>query len=553
MIRHYTSAMSQEEQIGQVLAVGFHQPTLSQDSIDLLQKYHVGNVILFQRNIQSAQQVQELTTRLQSIAKEAGHRQPLLIMLDQENGMVRRFGQNATIFPGNMALGAIGSEQIAFDVALATGRELQALGINMNLAPVMDVNNNPANPVIGVRSFGEDPRQVARLGTAMMRGYRAAGILTCLKHFPGHGDTAVDSHLALPIIPYDMERLEAIELVPFKSAIAVGTGSVGSVDSVDSVMIAHMYLPALMHNEMLPATLSHAVVTELLRKKLGFEGLIISDCMEMQAVSGTIGTEQGTVGALKAGIDLVLVSHTFTRQRGSIEAVKAALQNGTLSEERIQEAAERVLRLKARSLSWDNVPDTNELAVIGSKAHQRLRDHAYELSTTVVKDEDSLLPIRLQSEQRLCLLFLQPSSFTRAIDAGLSGEALVEQIRKRHALIDIISITSAPPLDAYQHISQAVDEAAVTIVVTANVHLDAYQGELVRQLLQRGRPIIGVAAYNPYDLLAFPKLGTYLVTYEYTQPAFAALMRVLFGEISAQGHLPVSIPGLYEARSLHNA
>ncbi len=543
MIRQYTSAMSQEEQIGQVLVVGFHQPTLSQDSIDLLQKYHVGNVILFQRNIQSVQQVQELTTRLQSIAKEAGHRQPLLIMLDQENGMVRRCGQNATIFPGNMALGAIGSEQIAFDVALATGRELQALGINMNFAPVMDVNNNPANPVIGVRSFGEDPRQVARLGTAMVRGYQAAGILTCLKHFPGHGDTTVDSHLALPVIPHDMKRLEAIELLPFKSAIAAGTGSVGSADSV---MIAHIYLPALMQNEMLPATLSHAVVTDLLRKKLGFEGLIISDCMEMQAVSATVGSEQGTVGALRAGIDLVLVSHTFTRQLGSIEAVKVALQNGTLSEERIQEAAERVLQLKARSLSWDNVPDAKELAVIGNKAHQQLRDHAYELSTTVVKDEDTLLPLRLQSGQCLCLLFLQPSTTTLVIDAGLSAEVLVEQIRKRHALIDIISITSAPSLDEYQHINQAVNEAAITIVVTANANLDTYQGELVRQLLQKGRPIIGVAAYNPYDLLAFPELGTYLVTYEYTQPAFSALVRVLFGEISAQGQLPVSIPGLYE-------
>ncbi len=537
MIRHYTTGMSQEGQIGQVLAVGFHEPTPSQDIIDLIQKYHVGNVILFQRNIQSAQQVQELTASLQRIAKEAGPRQPLLIMIDQENGMVRRFGQNATIFPGSMALGAIGSEQIAYDVALATGRELHTLGINMNLAPVMDVNNNPANPVIGVRSFGEDPQMVARLGTAMVCGYRAAGILTCLKHFPGHGDTAVDSHLALPVIPYGMERLEAIELVPFKSAIESGA---------DSVMIAHMYLPELMQNEMVPATLSHAVITELLRQKLGFKGLIISDCMEMQAVSDTVGSEQGTVGALKAGTDLVLVSHTFSRQRGSIEAVQAAIQDGTLSEERIQEAAERVLQLKARTLSWDNLPNAKELVVIGNEAHRQLRDHAYEQSTTVVRDTDGLLPLRLQPEQRLCLLFLQPSSSTLAVDAGFSGHALEEQIKKRHEQIDIISIASTPTQDENQRINQAVDKASVTIVVTANANLDTYQGELVRQLLQRGRPIIGIAAYNPYDLLAFPELGTYLVTYEYTQPAFAALVRVLFGEISAQGYLPVSIPGLYE-------
>ena len=540
---HYTAGMSRAEQIGQVLAVGFPQPTPSQEIIDLIQKYHVGNIILFQRNIQSIQQVLELTTRLQRIAREAGHREPLLIMIDQENGMVRRFGQNTTIFPGNMALGAIGSEQIAYDVSLATGRELQALGINMNLAPVMDVNNNPANPVIGVRSFGEDPQLVARLGTAMVRGYRAAGILTCLKHFPGHGDTAVDSHLALPVIPYDMERLEAIELVPFKHAIEAGASS------PDSVMIAHMYLPALMQNEMVPATLSPAVITELLREKLGFKGLIISDCMEMQAVSDTVGTEQGTVGALKAGTDLVLVSHTYTHQRGSIEAIQAALQDGSLSENRIQQAAEQVLQLKARTLSWDNLPDATSLAVIGNEAHQRLRDHAYELSTTVVKDTDGLLPLRLKPEERLCLLFLQPSSSTLAVDAGFSGDELVAQIRKRHDKVDVLSIMSTPAPDEYKRINQAVDGAAVTIIVTANANLDTYQGELVRHLLQRGRPITGIAAYNPYDLLTFPELGTYLVTYEYTQPAFVALVRVLFGDISAQGHLPVSIPGLY-AREL---
>ncbi len=476
--------------------------------------------------------MQELTASLQRIAKEAGQRYPLLIMIDQENGMVRRFGQNATMFPGSMALGAINSERVAYDVALATGHELHALGINMNLAPVMDVNNNPANPVIGVRSFGEDPRMVARLGTAMMRGYREAGILTCLKHFPGHGDTSVDSHLALPVIPYDMERLETLELIPFKRAIETGA---------DSIMIAHLYLPALMRNEMVPATLSYEIVGDLLRQKLGFTGLILSDCLEMQAVADGIGTEQGAVQALQAGIDLVLVSHTFARQVGSIEVVKNALQKGTLAEERVREAAERVLQLKARTLSWETEPNTQSLTLIGSEAHQKLRDYAYELSTTVVKDEGGLLPLRLQPEQPLYLLFLQPSSLTLAVDAGLSGETLAEEVRKRHANVDITSITSMPTSDEYAYISQAVDDAALTIVVTANANLDSYQGELVRQLMQRGRPMIGVAAYNPYDLLAFPEIGTYLVTYEYTPPAFAALVRVLFGEIPARGRLPVSI------------
>ena len=185
---NYTHGMTLEEQIGQLLMVGFRGTTPSPEIIELIQRYHVGNIILFSRNIHDAVQVLELTTQLQEIARESGQRYPLLIAIDQENGIVQRLGDIATIMPGNMALGAIGSVDIAYKVAEATGNELKGLGINMNLAPVVDVNNNPANPVIGVRSFGEDPSLVAQLGSAMVKGYKAAGMLSCLKHFPGHGN-----------------------------------------------------------------------------------------------------------------------------------------------------------------------------------------------------------------------------------------------------------------------------------------------------------------------------------------------------------------------------
>ena len=294
--------MTLEEQIGQLLVVGFHGTRIPHTLRELIEHYHIGNIILFSRNIQNTHQLLELTCSLQEIAKAAGHSAPLLIMLDQENGMVRRLGLGATIFPGNMALGAIGSEQVAYDIAKATGHELRALGINMNLAPVVDVNNNPANPVIGVRSFGEDPQQVAHLAVATIKGYQAAGIISNLKHFPGHGDTSVDLHVALPTIAHTIEHLEQVELVPFKSCIQAGT---------DSVMIAHIYFPALMPDKILPATVSPAVIQGLLRQQLGFDGVIVSDCMEMNAIVSTIGTAQGTVMALQAGIDLVLVSHTL--------------------------------------------------------------------------------------------------------------------------------------------------------------------------------------------------------------------------------------------------
>src|SRR5438270_5177886 len=187
-----------------------------------------------------------------------------------------------------MALGAIGSEEIAFEVARATGEELHALGINMNLAPVADVNNNPANPIIGVRSFGEDPQRVAHLAAAAVKGYQQAGVISTLKHFPGHGDTAVDSHLALPTIPYTLERLEEVELVPFRSGIAAGA---------ESVMTAHIYLPCIMQHEAqsaLPASLSPAVIRGLLRENLGFAGEIVSACMEISVITETVGTERGS-------------------------------------------------------------------------------------------------------------------------------------------------------------------------------------------------------------------------------------------------------------------
>jgi beta-N-acetylhexosaminidase len=530
----FTSEMSLPELIGNVLVAGFHTPPPSPEIIDLIQRHHVSNIILFKRNIQSAEQVHELTHNLQMIARAAGHRHPLLIMIDQENGMLRRFGESATTFPGNMALGAIGSTEIAYEIALATGRELKALGITMNLAPVLDVNNNPANPVIGVRSFGEDPYAVGQLGAAMVKGYQAASVINNLKHFPGHGDTAVDSHLALPVIPYTLERLETIELVPFKEAIKAGA---------DSVMIAHMYLPALIPEEMEPASVSRVVITGLLREKLGFSGLIISDCLEMQAIVDTVGIARGSVMGLQAGLDLLLISHRYDRQLEGIAAVRTAVQDGTLASDTLRQAAERVLQFKARTLSWDDLPDASTLSTIGCNAHLRLRDHAYELSTTLVRNTEALLPLRLQADQRLLLLLLQPTSFTQAIDEDLPGHTLLTSIQARHPLVDSLIITAQPDQTEYATILQAVNAAAVTLVVTVNANLDPYQGELVQRLLQSGQPIVGIAAYNPYDLLAFPALSTYLVTYEYTQPAFEAATRVIFGEIPARGKLPVSIPG----------
>ncbi len=526
-----TAGMTLEQQIGQVFMVGFKGPTAPPEIIDLIQHHQVGGVILFSRNIRDAQQVAALTGQLQELARAAGHPAPLLISVDQENGMVRRLRDGATAFPGNMALGAIGSEQMAADVAQATGEELKAVGINMNLAPVADVNNNPANPVIGARSFGEDPQQVARLTAAVVRGYRAAGMISTLKHFPGHGDTATDSHLALPVIPYGLDRLEAIELAPFKSGIAAGA---------DVVMTAHIYLPALVSDKLLPATVSPVILRGLLREQLGFDGVIITDCLEMEAIAAGIGIEQGTVQALKAGADLVLISHRADHQRAGIEAALAAARDGTLSTAEIAQAAERVLRLKQRFLSWDDALIATPRPV-DRASHQQLADRAYAQSTTLVRNADGLVPLHLEAEQPLLVVIPQTGAASQAAEREAHDTFLVESIRQRHANVQAVSVASHPTDGEYQELVQAASAAQTILMVTMNANLDHQQAEVMQRLLQSGRPTIGVAVYNPYDLLAFPQPGAYLVTYEYTRPALEAAVRVLFGEIQPQGRLPVSL------------
>ncbi len=538
----FADGLELDEQIGQVVAAGFWGTTPSPDIIDLVQHDRVGSIILFSRNIQNAGQTLALTHRLQMLAQSSGQRYPLLIMADQENGIVHRLGPDATTFPGNMALAATSSERITHDVAQATGEELRMLGINMNLAPVVDVNNNPANPVIGVRSFGEDPRQVARFGAAAVTGFHDAGVMCTLKHFPGHGDTATDSHLALPIIPYDLERLESVELVPFACGIAAGA---------DCVMIAHIAFPELSQQNALPATVSPALVRDLLRQRLGFDGVIISDCLEMNAVAETIGVERAAVMALQAGVDLMLISHHFDRQRGAIEAIREAVHAGVLPIATITEAAERVMRLKSHYLSWENVPQpaaTTTAFNVSSGAHRRLRGMAYEQSTTLVRNDDGLLPLHMEPGERIIVISMQRDTVTKVEDRFYTDETLAAILRQHHPDVRVLSAPSFPTGDDYSAIMPGAIDTDIVVMATVNARLDERQAQLMRWLVQARRRVIGIAVRDPYDLQAFPQLRTYLVTYEYTQPALEAAARVLFGERQPQGQLPVGIPGLY-ARS----
>lgn len=524
--------MTVEQQVGQLFMAGFTGLKPTPEILDLIQQHALGGVILFSRNMRDAEQVRTLTRNLQDAARSAGHRHPLLIAIDQENGIVQRLVGIGTQFPGAMALGAAGSDALAYEVAVATGRELRALGINMNLAPVADVNNNPANPVIGVRSFGEDPEQVARLVAATVRGLRTAGVVSCLKHFPGHGDTTLDSHVALPSVLHAMDRLDVVELPPFKSGIEAGA---------ESVMIAHVALPQLTDGDLSPATVSPGVVTGLLRQRLGFEGVIITDCLEMGAVAATMGTERGAVMALRAGADLALVSHTYARQRGSMEAVREALDGRELTRAMVGRALARVKWMKSSALHWDEKPHPEASAEVASEAHMRLRDEAYAQAITLVRNDTGLLPLRLDVKERIVVVAFLPERLTAAAEHFDAHGALVESIRQHHANTQGMTVPSRASVIEIAAMWAAIEAADVVVAVTLNAILDERQAERMRRLVTMGKRVAGIAAGAPYDLDVFPDLRTYLATYEFTEPALTTVGHILFGEMQARGQLPVSL------------
>lgn len=530
--------MSNHE-LGQLLICGFDGLEPTEGILDLIKNHGLGSVILFSRNIDTPKQVLKLTTKLQQAAKDAGHTRPLLIAADQENGVVRRLGSAGTYLPGNMALGAIRSTDDAKKVAVATSKELLALGINWNLAPSLDVNNNALNPVIGVRSYGEDPELVGRLGAAQVIGYQESKVATSVKHFPGHGDTATDSHLGVPVIDKSLEDLEKIELIPFRRVIA-------SSDPA-SVMIAHMSLPQIIKrvegDHQLVASICREVPYDLLRKRIGYEGLIVTDCLEMDAVKDTFGTPEGAVLALKGGNDMAMISHTLDFQLRAFDLVNKAHDSAELNAEEIKASLARVAALKDNFINWESAfPSEQGLKVVGDPQHTQLRDELYDKVPTIVRDRTNILPLGLPNSEKL--LFLSAHvPLTLAIDSEANPFAsFYQSIVKRHQ--NTADITFYEDHHTDSEIEKAISEAATIIIGTANANLHHFQEVMVKRAIASGKPVIVTAVINPYDLMVFPELDTYLVTYEYTPPAHEAAVKVIFGEIQATSKLPVSLPGV---------
>jgi beta-N-acetylhexosaminidase len=340
--------MDLRQKIGQLFMVGFDGLEVNDHITTMIRRYHIGGIILFRRNVDTPEQLARMCRELQEINAQVSST-PLLIAIDQEGGMVMRVEQGVTPIPSAMAFQQAGSVQDCEALTKISSDEMREIGINMMLAPVLDVNNNPKNPVIGVRAFGEDPDTVTTYGIAAMRGIQASGLVATAKHFPGHGDTATDSHYTMPLVPHDRQRLDLVELPPFRAAIRQG---------VHAMMTAHVVFPAIEPEAGTPATLSKAVLTDLLRNELGFKGAIITDCLEMAAIADGVGVAAGAVATISAGADIVLVSHLLTRQMAAMDAVMEAVESGLIDLNRIDAAYHCVQQLKQVQAvrSWRELP-----------------------------------------------------------------------------------------------------------------------------------------------------------------------------------------------------
>ncbi|BFT74838.1 beta-N-acetylhexosaminidase [Paenibacillus sp. P36] len=521
------------QKVGQLFICGFDAIEPNPAITQLIEEYGLGGVIYFRRNVKDAHQLAQLSAELQEISRHSGG-QPLFIAVDQEGGMVSRIEKGATLLPGNMALGAAFAPAGVYASSKIMGKELRQMGVNMNFAPCLDINNNPLNPVIGVRSYGETAAIVGDMGTHAVKGLQDMGVIATVKHFPGHGDTSEDSHHDLPVVPHSMERLMELELAPFIKAIEGG---------VDAIMTAHVVFAALEQNGV-PSTLSYRILTELLREELDFKGLIVTDCLEMKAISEGIGVAEGAVRAIEAGSDLILVSHTLERQVSAMEAVIAAVESGRIPESRIDASVLRVMTHKCkREIQFEKLAPIPE-GPISTPEHQLLAKELSRKSITLVKDEAGKL---LDMNESPLVIWTEVQTGTEIDEVverqGTLGATLAELTGKD---VQEVILGLYPSESEITATLQAAEGKKQVVMVTYNATFSPGQTQLVKALAAiEDLHFIVAAGRNPYDLLEFPEVKTYLACYENRPLAMVSLANVLLGHEKPVGRLPVTLSEQY--------
>ncbi|PNE42408.1 glycoside hydrolase family 3 protein [Streptomyces noursei] len=545
-LRRLISRMTPEEKAGQlfVMRVYGHSATDPDpadaeanrkelgvsNAAELIAAYRVGGIIYFgwAHNTRDPYQVAELSNGIQEAAADLRVPVPVLISTDQEHGIVARIGAPATLLPGAMALGAGGSVEDARTAGRISGQELLAMGVRQDYAPDADVNVNPANPVIGVRSFGADPQAVARMVTAQVHGYQGAGVAACAKHFPGHGDTDTDSHVGLPYIHHSAQEWERLDAPPFKAAIAAG---------IDSVMTAHIVVPALDPSGD-PATLSRPIVTGILRERLGYDGVVVTDSLGMEGVRVKYGDHRVPVLALKAGVDQLLNPPDLSVAHG---AVVRALRDGELSEREIDAKLLRILLLKERrGLFADPYTSRQQVdRVVGVRAHRAAADRIADRTTTLLRNDDGLLPLSRRRTGRLLVVGVDPDA-----PSGTGGPptgVLAEELTRLGFEATALSTGMAPSRAVIARARQALAGRDAVVVATYNVTASSAQRTLVAELLATGKPVVQLAVRNPYDIALLDEVPAALASYSWTDVELRAAARVIAGRRAPVGRLPVPI------------
>jgi len=552
-----------EEKIGQVFMIWCRAAFLNVENPEYLQwreamqKYHIGSFamtvhvdgpfLLRSEPYEAA----DLANRLQHDSKL-----PLLFAADFERGVAMRL-IGTTVFPHAMAFGAVGSTADTENFGRINAEEARAIGIHWNFFPDADVNSNPANPIINTRSFGEDPKQVGDLVTAYIKGAHEGGMLVTAKHFPGHGDTATDSHLAVASVSGDRAHLDSVELPPFRQAIAAG---------VDSVMVAHVTVPALDSDPNHVATISPAIVSDLLENQLGFKGLIVTDALDMAGLTHLFASNIGraAVEAFKAGNDLLLIPADLP---ASYNALVQAVKSGEISRQRLDRSVLKILKVKASlGLQDARLVDVKVIpTVVGKPQNLLFGQHVADSAITLVRDNGKILPLKHVGTIPAGLPYMTKEETHNQVVAVIfsddmrtdSGRAFGREFRARIPDARVIYVDPRVAAGMHDEVLKAVDEAqtvvaAVYVIPTAgkvgnSVAMADATGSLLQQMLDHAAAKTTVVAMgNPYLAADFPKIESYLCTFSNATVSEVAAVKALFGEIAIRGHLPVTIPNVAE-------
>ncbi len=524
--------MSLEQKVGQMIMGVLPAESVKGEGERMIRENYIGSIIFYHENVNDPDQAAALSRDLQALAAETSPAIPLFIAMDFEGGHISRFNSGTTLFPFHMALGAVGSPELAYQVAAAEARQLLDAGINMSLGPVIDINVEPGNPIIGLRSFGDDPLKVSTLGQAYISGLQESGMISVAKHFPGHGDTQVDSHVDIPYINKEMQALEQLELVPFTRAIDMQVGG---------ILTGHLANLNL-EPEGYPATLSPVLVEGLLREKLGYQGVVITDGMMMRAIRAHYQPEEAALRAVSAGCDILLI----TNPNWAIDAknwIVGAVQNGAIPQERIDASARRILTLKAQYglLSFPlPEPPTVSLGEDNALAEEVARR---AITARMPMDFPVISPgkVMLISPDEL------PSSSTPENGLSLLGELLAQRGFEVNEWI--YPIQEGEKVDEITtHALSSLEPGETVIVVTWNAGLrlsysqDGSQQRMIQAVAATGNPAVYVAAGLPYDLSLYPPGTPALATYGVVDSQIRALVEALQADSPPPGTLPVHLP-----------